>query len=90
MSILVTAINHFSLNDGPGIRTTIFFKGCSLCCPWCCNPESISNKLQHYTVNGITGIYGKYYETEELLDECLRDKEYYGGDIEKWNIKKEF
>ena len=33
-------IQHFSLNDGPGIRTVIFFKGCPLNCAWCHNPES--------------------------------------------------
>ncbi len=36
----------FAINDGPGIRTTIFFKGCSLNCAWCHNPESISPKPQ--------------------------------------------
>lgn len=33
-------IQHYSLHDGPGIRTVIFFKGCPLRCRWCCNPES--------------------------------------------------
>jgi glycyl-radical enzyme activating protein len=33
-------IQKFSINDGPGIRTTVFFKGCPLKCPWCSNPES--------------------------------------------------
>ncbi len=37
-------IQKFSTHDGPGIRTTIFFKGCSLECQWCHNPESISKK----------------------------------------------
>lgn len=41
MSIKVFNIQRFSLHDGPGIRTTVFLKGCSLKCPWCCNPESI-------------------------------------------------
>lgn len=35
-------IQRFSVNDGPGIRTTVFFKGCNLRCAWCHNPESIS------------------------------------------------
>lgn len=39
-------IQKFSLNDGPGIRTTLFFKGCSLRCKWCHNPESIAHKIQ--------------------------------------------
>lgn len=33
-------IQHFSVNDGPGIRTNVFFKGCPLRCQWCHNPES--------------------------------------------------
>ena len=35
-------IQHFSIHDGPGIRTTVFFKGCNLKCAWCHNPESQS------------------------------------------------
>jgi len=35
-------IQRYSINDGPGIRTTVFFKGCPLSCKWCHNPESIS------------------------------------------------
>ncbi|MBO4491263.1 MAG: glycyl-radical enzyme activating protein [Lentisphaeria bacterium] len=37
----ITEIQRFSLNDGPGIRTSVFFKGCSLNCAWCHNPETI-------------------------------------------------
>lgn len=39
-------IQKFSLNDGPGIRTTVFFKGCNLKCVWCHNPESLDFKKQ--------------------------------------------
>jgi len=35
-------IQRFSIHDGPGIRTTVFFKGCLLHCPWCANPESLN------------------------------------------------
>jgi pyruvate formate lyase activating enzyme len=41
---LVLNIQHFSTHDGPGIRTNVFLKGCSLRCKWCSNPESISLK----------------------------------------------
>lgn len=39
---LVWDIKQYALHDGPGIRTTVFFKGCPLRCAWCCNPESQS------------------------------------------------
>lgn len=39
-------IKRFAIHDGPGIRTTIFLKGCSLQCVWCHNPEGISPKLE--------------------------------------------
>ncbi|HOD27738.1 MAG TPA: glycyl-radical enzyme activating protein [Syntrophales bacterium] len=39
-------IQRFSVHDGPGIRTTVFFKGCPLNCPWCSNPESQERKPQ--------------------------------------------
>ena len=34
-------IQHFSVHDGPGVRTVVFFKGCNLRCRWCHNPESL-------------------------------------------------
>jgi len=40
----VLSIQHFCTNDGPGIRTNVFLKFCSLRCKWCCNPESIHPK----------------------------------------------
>ena len=43
---LVFDIQRFSVNDGPGIRTTVFFKGCGLRCAWCHNPESIASYRQ--------------------------------------------
>jgi glycyl-radical enzyme activating protein len=42
----ITDILRCSLNDGPGIRTTVFFKGCPLRCRWCHNPECISARPQ--------------------------------------------
>jgi pyruvate formate lyase activating enzyme len=38
----IVNVQRFSLHDGPGIRTVVFFKGCSLRCRWCANPECIS------------------------------------------------
>lgn len=42
LKAIVVDIQHFSTHDGPGIRTTVFLKGCSLRCSWCCNPETIA------------------------------------------------
>lgn len=39
-------IQRFSVHDGPGIRTVVFLKGCSLRCRWCSNPESLSKSVQ--------------------------------------------
>ena len=51
----VTDIQRFSLNDGDGIRTTVFLKGCNMHCSWCHNPETItfSNTLLHYQAKCI-------------------------------------
>ena len=40
---LITHVASLSSHDGPGLRTTLFFKGCSLKCRWCHNPETIRN-----------------------------------------------
>lgn len=40
MKASIFNIERFAIHDGPGIRTTVFFKGCPLRCPWCANPES--------------------------------------------------
>lgn len=47
---LVFNIQRYSIHDGPGIRTTVFFKGCPLTCQWCHNPESqsFSKEFMHY------------------------------------------
>lgn len=43
---LIFDIKRYAINDGPGIRVVIFFKGCNLHCAWCHNPESISSKVE--------------------------------------------
>jgi pyruvate formate lyase activating enzyme len=47
-TIEITAIQRLCLHDGPGVRTTVFLKGCYLDCPWCCNPETKSNGIQYF------------------------------------------
>ena len=46
MKPLIFDIKRYAINDGPGIRTTIFMKGCPLRCVWCHNPESWSQQPQ--------------------------------------------
>ena len=65
-------IQKFCLNDGPGIRTTVFFGGCNLRCRWCANPECHLRSGQ------------REYGLEELLAEVLKDKVFYdksGGGV---------
>ena len=49
---LISSMQHFSTDDGDGIRTTIFMQGCNLKCAWCHNPETIPNRsvLMFYSV----------------------------------------
>lgn len=77
-------IQRFSTHDGPGIRTIVFLKGCSLRCRWCCNPESQSYEIQEMIQNGKPKIIGKDVTVKEVLDEVMRDRPYYarsGGGI---------
>src|SRR5262245_48361867 len=46
VSGLVFNIQRFSIHDGPGIRTTVFLKGCPLRCFWCHNPEGLRHKIE--------------------------------------------
>ena len=57
-------IQKFCLHDGPGIRTTVFFKGCNLRCKWCANPESQKCEQQ------ITLDTGKCTACGNCVDAC--------------------
>lgn len=80
MKVKVTNVQRFCLKDGPGIRTTVFFKGCNLKCPWCANPENMSFENEKYE----DGIFGYDIELEELKKILLKDEAYFkesGGGI---------
>lgn len=80
MKALLFNIQKFSLHDGPGIRTTLFFKGCNLRCKWCANPESMS--AQPEPMNGSSA--GRYYTLDEVMTEIMKDKPFYdksGGGV---------
>lgn len=55
-SVVITNIQRFSVHDGPGIRTTVFVKGCPLRCPWCQNPENLKPypELMYYRQDCIS------------------------------------
>jgi pyruvate formate lyase activating enzyme len=122
--VLVCDVQRFSLHDGPGIRTTVFFKGCPLACRWCHNPEAIAfgNEPLHaasdcircgdcveacvagalrMTGSGVqidharcdrcmrctevcpSGAWraaARRYSVDGLLEEVLRDRDFYGSD----------
>lgn len=105
-------IQRGSFVDGPGIRTTVFFKGCNLRCEWCHNPESqnrgrelmfyadkcdgcgtckrvcpnglktceLCGKCADYCSQDARKLVGEECETDEILTEILKDKEFYGSD----------
>jgi pyruvate formate lyase activating enzyme len=58
-SAIITNIQGFSIHDGPGIRTVVFFKGCPLSCCWCANPECISQKPQMGFIETLCKSCGK-------------------------------
>ncbi|GHU32617.1 putative pyruvate formate-lyase activating enzyme [Spirochaetia bacterium] len=79
-------IQKFSIHDGPGIRTVIFFAGCPLRCQWCANPESQVPIIAAGATHGWNGMLleSKAYTLDEVLHICLQDKAFYeesGGGV---------
>lgn len=62
---LVTNIQRYTIHDGPGIRTEIFFKGCNLHCPWCSNPEAV-------VPNAEVGVYPEKCVGLQNCGFCIR------------------
>lgn len=80
-------IQKFSLHDGPGIRTVVFFKGCPMACAWCANPGS--QKLAVLPVHdavdpSLTCADSRDYTVDEVMEICLQDRAFYeesGGGV---------
>lgn len=75
--LMITKIQRMCFHDGPGIRTTVFTKGCSLHCPWCSNPENINFTEEAYETEDDRGIYGRKYTPSELVKALLKDIDYW-------------
>ena len=82
---IVFNIEKFATHDGPGIRTTIFFKGCPIRCAWCHNPESQKYRVETIQrQNGKQETVGQKYTVEELIHEVKKDQVFYehsGGGV---------
>jgi pyruvate formate lyase activating enzyme len=61
---LVFDLQRYSLHDGPGLRTNVFFKGCPLRCRWCCNPESQAVQPE------LAFFEGRCFTCGDCLDVC--------------------
>lgn len=92
---IVADIQRSSVHDGPGFRTTVFFKGCQLRCVWCHNPETIAFEKQilHYPEKcigcgkceegcfaGAKVTCGREMTLEEVFREIEPDRPYYGSE----------
>ena len=79
MKGMIFNIQRFCINDGPGIRTTVFFKGCPLHCQWCHNPESHFCNIEVMYENGKEEICGTYMSVEEVMAEVEKDIVFYNN-----------
>jgi pyruvate formate lyase activating enzyme len=66
VSGIVFDIKAFAVHDGPGIRTTVFLKGCPLRCSWCHNPEGLFPEPQIIRRPAGEQVAGREYTSEEL------------------------
>ncbi|MDR2252886.1 MAG: radical SAM protein [Bifidobacteriaceae bacterium] len=76
---LIFDIQRFSIDDGPGIRTCVFLKGCPLRCAWCCNPESQYRRPESMWDRASRSpvTVGRWMSAPEVMAVALRDIDYY-------------
>lgn len=73
MEGLIFDIKHYAVHDGPGIRQTVFFKGCPLSCWWCHNPESQLAKPEKHIRDKV--LDGHTFQKEEEIGYYLHEDE---------------
>ena len=79
MKARICDVKRFAVHDGPGIRTTVFFKGCPLKCLWCHNPESISFEPQTaFYENKCIGC-GECKKEGFTTEDCLGEAKFFYG-----------
>jgi pyruvate formate lyase activating enzyme len=89
---LVFDIRRYSIHDGPGIRTTVFFKGCPLRCVWCHNPESQEGRVDQIAVQKVLDgmcfekklAVGSWQSAGEVMEELEKDAVFFeesGGGV---------
>ena len=92
MKGIIFDIKHYAIHDGPGIRTTVFLKGCPMQCLWCHNPESQKNEPEEIVkerhLDGktfrVSVILGRWATTKEIMEEVEKDSIFYqesGGGV---------
>jgi pyruvate formate lyase activating enzyme len=80
---IIFDIKKYAIHDGPGIRTTVFFKGCSMDCQWCHNPESKNFGIEEFTVKNRVKkstkheIVGYEMTIDEVMEKIEKDRVFY-------------
>lgn len=82
MKGLIYDIKRFAVHDGPGIRATVFFKGCPLNCWWCHNPESFRQEVEEVVSSQRLGVetfetrekVGTWMSVEEVMRELEKER----------------
>jgi pyruvate formate lyase activating enzyme len=94
MTGIIFDIKRFAIHDGPGIRTTVFFKGCPLRCWWCQNPESVNSLQEEIKITPLNSstkyceevkeLFGRNISADELFTEINKDRIFFeesGGGV---------
>lgn len=77
---LIFNIQRYSIHDGPGIRTIVFFQGCPLRCPWCANPESQGPVAPlTWVKNGKKETISRWVTVDEVMNEVRKDEIFYSS-----------
>ncbi len=84
---IIFDLKKFAIHDGPGIRTTVFMKGCPLDCTWCHNPEGRKNAPEKIIIRNKASkeeSFGREIAVDELYKEIEKDRVFYeqsGGGV---------